>query len=289
MVDAPVHTETRLLDSVRPRRRYVLLCPAVLPYRRPPVVIDLHGSGSRPDEHIAITGARQLAAAGAVVLVPEAAIPFQFVTGAPDGLAWNIPGSPLPGESEPRTSPDDVAFLIALVDAFAGRYGGVHLRGYSGGARLAAHVAAQAPERIASVCCVAGVRHVSAPPPRRLPPLLAIHGEQDSVNPFEGGQGARWAESVPESVEAWAANAGCHGPASSRRPVEGVTESLHRSGSGFAQVRLISLADVDHSWPGTADEEHRSRFGNAGTFSTSRAHWEFICEIERGHGAGDAG
>jgi polyhydroxybutyrate depolymerase len=286
--ESGVDIQTRELVTVRPARRYILLRPTGSDGRSMPVVVDLHGSGSWPEEHVAVTDARELAASGAVVVVPEAAIPFQFMAGSPRGLAWHVPGSPLPGESTPRAGPDDIEFVEALVDEFddrrrVGQYG-VHLRGYSGGARLAAHVAARIPDRLASVCCVAGVRHVDSAG-RRLPPLLAIHGEMDTVNPFQGGSGSRWVESVPQAVGRWAAGAGAH-PVPRARPLsDTVTELSYPADDGSRLVRLISIADADHSWPGTSDEEHRARFGAAGAFSASRAHRDFLREVERARGA----
>jgi pimeloyl-ACP methyl ester carboxylesterase len=50
----------------------------------------------------------------------------------------------------------------------------IHLRGYSGGARLASHLTVAMADRLSSACCVGGIRFV--PSSGALPPLLAIHG-----------------------------------------------------------------------------------------------------------------
>src|ERR1700760_4507560 len=83
-------------------RQYVMIRPVGVDPATLPAVVDLHGSGSWPEEHADITAARALAAAGAVVVIPEAGIPFRMVEVGPMGRAWNVPGSPLPGESDPR-------------------------------------------------------------------------------------------------------------------------------------------------------------------------------------------
>jgi polyhydroxybutyrate depolymerase len=265
-------------------RRYVLVQPTGHTTDSLPVVIDLHGSGSRPYEHIVITDARRFAAAGALVVVPEAAIAFRLLEGWPAGRAWNVPGTPLPGESIPRQEPDDVAFLGSLADRLIVQHGAdparIHVRGYSGGARLAAHAAVRMADRLASLCCVAGVRFPGSALAQDLPPLLAIHGELDIINPYHGGAGPRWSEPVPEAVGRWALSAGCHPAPRVSAPTATVRELRYTRPDGSTPVRLTTIADAAHSWPGSVDSSHHAQFGAAGTFSASRAHWDFLREIE---------
>jgi polyhydroxybutyrate depolymerase len=272
--------EIRLHGSVR---RYVVIRPGGLDPARIPTVIDLHGSGSWPEEHAAVTAARAFAAAGAVVVVPQAGIPFRMLADWPMGWAWNVPGSPLPGEAIPREQPDDIAFMGALTSRLTERHGvdphRIHLRGYSGGARLASHVMAVMPQRLASVCCVAGVRFV-APPLAPLPPLLAIHGRLDAVNPYLGGSGPRWDASVESVIDRWAAVLGCEPAPRYRAASDQVREARYDDAEGFAGVRLIAVADAEHSWPGTRHVDHIQQFGAPGNWDASQAHWDFVREVE---------
>jgi polyhydroxybutyrate depolymerase len=265
-------------------RRYLLIRPDGTDPATLPTVVDLHGSGSWAEEHVAITDARAFAARGAIVAVPEAGIRFQMLAGWPTGWAWNVPGSPLPGETEPRATPDDVDFIRALTERLIDRHGAdprrIHLRGFSGGARLASHVMAWMTDRLTSVCCVAGVRFVE-PAAGRLPPLLAIHGSLDAVNPRLGGSGPRWSEAVESAVSRWAAAHGCAPEPERREVCAGVREARYVDADGFAAVRLVDVADAEHSWPGTRHRDHVEQFGAPGSWDPALAHWDFVHEVER--------
>jgi polyhydroxybutyrate depolymerase len=248
-----------------------------------PTIIDLHGSGSRPEEHVLVTGARSFAALGAVIVVPSAAIPFRLLAGWPAGWAWNVPGSALPGETVARDEPDDMAFIDALttrlIDQHGADPGRVHLRGFSGGARLSSHLLAAMANRFASVCCVSGLRFVAGS--GKPCPVLAIHGALDAINPYEGRGEARWSESVPSAVYQWAIASRCLPIPQYRIISEHVRETRYANNAGFASVRLITIADAAHSWPGTSATDHMAQFGPPGSFSASQSHWSYISEVDQ--------
>lgn len=279
-----VAVETFEIQVLGVDRRYLVVQPSGLNAGTVPTIVDLHGSGSWPEEHVAITDARSFAALGAVVVVPQAGIPFRLLEQWPTGWAWNVPGSPLPGESIARGEPDDTAFIDALTTRLIEQHGvdprRIHLRGFSGGARLSSHLIASTGNRLASVCCVGGVRFV--PSPGELPPLLAIHGRLDTLNPYEGGGGSRWSGSVESTVRQWAAASGCAPTPQYRVIGDDVRETRYLDGMGFATVRLVTVADAAHSWPGTAHRDHIAQFGAPGTFCASQAHWDFVGDVELG-------
>ncbi|WP_431972412.1 alpha/beta hydrolase family esterase [Nocardia sp. bgisy134] len=279
-----VRSEWTITSAAR-QRRYLMLQPQNQSSASLPVVIDLHGSGIAPEDHLRITDAQTLATQ-AIVIAPEGAIPFTVAESLPPATAWNVPGIPMPGETGVRPDAgtvDDVAFIGHLIDDVVERQGAdparIHLRGYSGGARLASHIAAALPHRIASIGCIAGVRF----PPRpssSMPPLLAIHGRQDPFNPFDGGTDERWCESVEYAVGRWADHWGCH-TRTERMIDDGVHEIRYERVDGSSPVRLIIVEEAEHSWPGTSDRRHIAAFGEAGAFSASTAYWRFVEEVEQ--------
>jgi polyhydroxybutyrate depolymerase len=134
--------------------------------------------------------------------------------------------------------------------------------------------------RLAPVCCVGGVRFV--PAPGELPPLLGIHGRLDAFNPYEGGGGPRWSDSVEATVRHWAVASGCAPTPQYRVISDDVRETRYVDGMGFAAVRLVTVAGAAHSWPGTSQRDHIVQFGAPGSFSASQAHWDFVGEVELG-------
>lgn len=286
--DAPaddVETASHQFDVDGVSRHYWVYRPIGRSNAELPVILDLHGSGESPTAHANATGAVRTAAQGYIVVVPAAAIPFALVDGAQPGTAWNIPGTPLPGHTEAPDGPDDIGFLLQLVARLGGKHGfdlqRVHLRGYSGGARLASLLAGQSDLRIASLCAVAGIRFppsVGSTPPA----VLAIHGRQDAFNPYKGGIHARWEEGVVAAVARWATACGAT-TATTRSIAPEVEETRYVRGDGTAPVRLIALTDGGHAWPGSTDADHLRRFGRPSRFSASTAHLQFVRDIETSH------
>src|SRR5215217_960460 len=254
-------------------RRYLVIQPDGIEPATIPTIIDLHGSGLSPEEHAAVTDAQIFAALGAVIVVPQAGIPFRLLADWPKGWAWNVPGSPLPGESAARDEPDDMAFIDALCTHLIEQHGvdprRIHLRGFSGGARLGSHLMAAMANRLASVCCVSGVRFVASS--GELPPLLAVHGRLDALNPYQGSSEPRWSESVESAVRQWAIASRCVPTPQYRMISAGVREARYAGSTGFAPVRLITIADAAHSCPGTLERDDIAQFGASGRFSASEA------------------
>lgn len=250
--------------------------PSLQPQR---VIISLHGSGFDARSHDLLTDSDQNVRSGAVVLIPQAAIPFRLFPADPEGFAWNVPGTPLPGESCARAKPDDVAFILDVVEFASRRHPGlpIHLMGYSGGARLGSHIAG-ASTAVKSAALVAGVRFPS--PPAHQPSVLAIHGKLDAINPYDGSQNERWGMSVRAAVAAWAHNADCQGSPQTKNLSVGVLEERFLHPGGDLLLRLVSLDAVGHAWPGTTDRSNVANFGNPGYWLASPYIAQFFSEVD---------
>jgi len=270
-----VTIEAHTLTSGGIVREYLLAQPMKIPDGPVPLVLDLHGSGFDAADQFRVSRSHRFTADGAVVVAPRGHIPFRLFEGWPEGYAWNVPGSPLPGEAEPRPGPDDVRFLSHLLGALlSGRGsaapidpGRVHVIGYSGGGRLASHLPAALPW-LASVACVAGLRY-PVPVTGNTVAILAVHGTDDPINPYLGRAGTRWSASVEESASLWAAASGWAGETTSEDLGHGVVERCFVPSASGAPVRLVTVPGVGHAWPGSRDPEHVARFGPSGGFDAS--------------------
>lgn len=269
-------------DGVR-RRSLIVDSQDPVPRR---IVIALHGSGFDAESHACLIDADAIVRSGVVVVLPQAAIPFRLFDSGPDGFAWNVPGAPLPGEASARHEPDDAAFVLAVVDVVTQRYPGlpVHLMGYSGGARLACHVAA-ATSAVASAALVAGVRFPSNPV--SAPSVLAIHGRLDTVNPYDGSGDERWGVGVATATRAWARQAGCRIHPLTADLSPGVHEDRFLHPEGARLVRLVSLEHVGHAWPGTTDRSNVELFGDSGYWQASASIARFFAEVDAASAAGN--
>ncbi|QHB99694.1 hypothetical protein EK0264_04925 [Epidermidibacterium keratini] len=285
--DNGVVHERRELRSGADTRRFTVVRRTDVDLADVPAIVDLHGSGLTPAHHLAVTGAHELVAAGeAVVIAPQAAIDFTMDKRIGAGWAWNIPGAPLPGESTPRSGPDDIDFLDRLIGHVVAELGinaeRIHLRGYSGGARLLAPFVAAVDRRLASVTFVSGVRYPEDLA-GQVPPVLAIHGARDQINPYAGGTSPRWGESVDDAVRRWAAHAGGVRERATS-PAPSVRELRFERADGFAAVRLLVDETAEHTWPGTSDAADIAAFGASGVLDASAVHRQFIREVEAASG-----
>jgi polyhydroxybutyrate depolymerase len=190
----------------------------------------------------------------------------KFLIAYPDGLlrGWNA----LNGEKDPR---DDLAFIARLIEDISQRYsvdpGRVYAVGASNGAMMTYRLACEMPEIFAAMAVVMG-----APMPEELAaeciadqpmPLLMIHGTEDAVLPYEGGEVEAGEEmifsllGVEESFDLWRVRNGCMGmveqdviapPTSlSKTSVERWTATGCAEG---AEVVLYRVIGGGHTWPG---------------------------------------
>lgn len=222
----------RTLDLAGSARSYLIVTPP--PGERPSaVVLSLHGSTSTAGRQRLLSGMDRLAGSGAVVVYPEA---YRRRRG---GFVW-----------DPSV---DAPFLEALITSLVTEFDPVWRRpclsGMSGGARMSCALAWSRPDLVGAVGAVAGVRSGAGPGPDRPVPVIAFHGTADRINPYGGGNDARWDVSVPEAVAGWAtANGVPDGPV-----VTALSPTLTRTsyGDGTAgEVVLWTSTGAGHTWPG---------------------------------------
>lgn len=159
---------------------------------------------------------------------------------------------------------DDVAFIAAVIDDVSRQVEidprRIYVAGLSNGGMLTHRVAREMGERLAGAAIVAGAQFDDGPAASAPVPVLIMHGEQDEVVPYRGGQSpmALVARSqsrpflpVEDVVASWRRADGCE-----REPettVDGdVTITVSSTCRGGSEVVFYRLASAGHGWPGPA-------------------------------------
>ena len=263
-------------------RQVLVHLPAAYDGRaRMPMVLNLHGSGSRGAEQLESSGLAATADKhGFIVASPDAGIP---VNGG-KGFVWNIPGVPtIEGKVPATDDADDVAFATALIDTLVARAcvdrTRIYSTGLSGGGRMASWLGCALSDRIAAIAPVVGLRAgraraddqaqvdaLSCAPDHAMP-VMAFSGGLDRTNPNAGGEGLRWGYGLDAAVQRWATINGC-GP-SLPRYYRAADVTVDARGGCNTPAEVVSVIDTDggHAWS-VADND---------------AMWAFFSRHQRSH------
>jgi polyhydroxybutyrate depolymerase len=181
-----------------------------------------------------------------------------FVLVTPDGTnspqRWYIYGQLEPGYV------DDFAFTNRLLDHLIATLcidkSRIYATGISNGGGTASLVGCRLNERIAAVAPVAGAPFSNATCRGREPmPVIAFHGTDDELVPFEGGLGGRLnllVTSVRTNMREWAEHNGCNMTLQSERIAPDVVLESYRACKGGAEVLLYVVEGGGHTWPGSS-------------------------------------
>ncbi|GAB3989297.1 PHB depolymerase family esterase [Actinoallomurus acanthiterrae] len=161
---------------------------------------------------------------------------------------------------------DDVAFLRAIIDWSAERYGTspdrVVVAGISGGAFMAHRMAMEASDRVAVLAAVAGglpaaLRDLQ---PSHAVSAMLIHGTADKLSPIDGGHSRHRGPdgelrgrmlSLQETAEHWRAVDRCPPGPGETHTTELSSRTTTDGGVGGTQVVAWTVFGGGHTWPGT--------------------------------------
>jgi polyhydroxybutyrate depolymerase len=230
-----------------------------------PVVLGFHGLG--------MTGATFAGFSGLTSVADEHGFLLVMLDGAGAPPRWNTRSD--------AAQPDDVRFVEAVLSDIEDGYcldaDRIYAVGYSNGGGMALATACALPQRIAAI----GVTAATYLPCRANVPMIAFHGVNDAIVPFEGGQtppelGAQTYPSVRRAVSEWAREAGCDPIATiSREIAEVELSTFRRCYRGDGEVLLYAVVEGGHTWPGMP-----VRFEQLGyttmQISASQLMWEFF-------------
>ena len=231
------YAEQMLVDGQA--RQYRIHVPrSYRPDQPIPLVINLHGYSSNAAEQERVSQMSSKAdQAGFIVVHPE-------------GL-----GSPQTWHVGPRSESEaDLLFLRDMISQLQSRFSidpaRIYVTGISNGAQMANRLGCELSEVVAAIGPVSG----GYPPsqecnPSRPVPIVAFHGTEDKLIPYEG-QGRLFLP-AREWAAGWAARNGCDPTpvvTFQKGEVTGETWSNCKAG---ADVTFYTIFGRGHSWPGS--------------------------------------
>ncbi len=185
-----------------------------------------------------------------------------FLAIFPDGIerSWNA--GECCGEAKDRKI-DDVRFIADLITKVKNDYcvdpTRIYSMGYSNGGFLSHRLACELEGGVRAIAPVAGTLGIpeSSCKTTRAVPVLAIHGTEDELVPYEGGSpkipfGATFGTfASPAATDAfWAKANGC-GPAGAPHFTKGDVSCVRHDGCrDGASVGLCTVTGGGHQWPG---------------------------------------
>lgn len=250
------------IESGGLQRRFLLYVPAGYNSRHKiPVVFDLHGSTSFPEQELALSQTDILADHnGFAVIAPEGL----------DGF-WNVPVDP--------AKPDDVQFISDVIDKVDAllciNTNRVYATGFSGGGRMVSQLGCDLPDRIAAIAPVGGLRFPA--PCQDQIPVITFHGTADPINPYDGGGPDYWQTGVEEAIQGWSRHNGCFTKSDEQQISESVTRVKLLWCNYYNDVELYRIEEMGHQWPGSPLELDNDRFGTpSDAINATETMWNFF-------------
>ena len=181
---------------------------------------------------------------GVVIVCPDG------VDRAGVGRSWDV------GFGQATPPSDDVSFMEAILRLVAGGVpvdrARVYAYGISNGGTMV-HKLARDSDTYAAIASVAG----SPPAGQSVGPgtgrvsVLQVHGELDTIVPYDGGPGLFGItfQSASETVAQWAAHSGCDGTPVADTSLPGITIDRYGGCDGDREVLLYTVHDTGHDVP----------------------------------------
>lgn len=261
---ADVGSERRSFDSGGVRREYeVTIPPGYDGTSAAPLLLSLHGFTSNIEEQDAASNFPIAAAERGYIVVTPQALAVKVPLGGTEVEAplWNIAPAfsqaAAPGQGELEAG-DDVGFLTALLDTLEADElcvdpDRVYVSGISNGAGMTTMLVCNDDYRFAAAAPVAGVNMTTSCSPTDPTPVIAFHGDADTLVPYEGGSLLGYDLGLPaveQQVTDLAVVGGCDPTPEAEQPFDDVRHLVWDCPEGMA-AELYTVIGGGHTWPGS--------------------------------------
>jgi polyhydroxybutyrate depolymerase len=257
-------------------RKYLIYVPESYdPLTPTPLVISIHGFVQWPAHQQSMSGWNLLANEhGFLVVYPQG-------TGFP--LRW----SSQPFSNDPEAINRELQFFSNLLDELSQNYNvdpsRIFVNGMSNGGGMTHLLACEMADRITAIGGVAGAYLYpwDLCQPSRPVPVIAFHGVNDNIVPYDGG-GTNSTNFDYEfaPVETWAANWARKNGCADRPeniPAIGKTSGIHFTNCDLnAEVIFYSVEDGGHTWPGGKALPTWIAGYTTGDINASELMWHFF-------------
>lgn len=224
-------------------REYLLYVPSSYTGNiQVPLLFNFHGYGGTSSGHLSSADMRSLADQENFILVyPQGSL----INGSPH---WN---SSLPGGDNKSTA-DDIGFVDAMITSISSTYqidsSRIYACGYSNGGMMSYFLAGSMSDKIAAIGSMSGTMLEGNPTPANPVAMINIHGTNDSVLPYSGGDGSI---STADTLSYWAGHNGASTIPVVSTLISGsssVEKSVYADNNGTAWVEHYKVNGGGHVW-----------------------------------------
>jgi len=274
--------ENRAIVSSGVERDVLLHVPTGLDStQRVPLVLSLHGGLNWPAFQRTLTRWNAVADS------------HGFIVAYPAGRGPALKSWFMRGHERPMEMPD-VRFIADLIDTLVASHrvdrARVYVSGVSNGGAMAMVLSCTLSDRIAAVGLVATAPFLPAEWCRDSTPvpMIAFHGTEDPMVPYEGTPSDAWLHlpSVSEWVERWSRRNRCRGASAESRVASDVRRRVYDACTGGAAVELYTIEGGGHTWPGGLARLEWLVGRTTASVSASGLMWEFFRRYSLGADSG---